>query len=242
LLFTVVGMNVARCMQNKAGEWFLTSRELQLYLSPDTNRLLRSWNNPFTGDTVPVVHVANDPVQNVFAFSEIDGVVAGPTTTFVLDLPLFYPNPLYPDLKFHPYSPQRYYDAGEFFQFGVPTKDLRASDTNAIISDGELPTVTSLQISWHRLSPWLPWMKMGDSDGQLLFSALGSKVDDISQLPHVLQKVLDHVTPLYKNAAKCFLDAPNETSWTYFGEHFEAYLQGKEFPLPAIVEKAKCKQ
>ena len=63
-LFNIIGMNVARCLQDRQGQWFLTSRELTFYLDPQTNEILNYWQNPWTEEVVPVVHVANNPVQN----------------------------------------------------------------------------------------------------------------------------------------------------------------------------------
>ena len=41
----------------------LISREGMLYLDFDSGEVLRTWVNPYTGETVDVIHVANDPVN-----------------------------------------------------------------------------------------------------------------------------------------------------------------------------------
>ena len=57
-------MNVRQCVSvtNDQGEvgYRLISREVMLYLDPDTGEVLRTWDNPYTGETVDVIHVAND--------------------------------------------------------------------------------------------------------------------------------------------------------------------------------------
>ena len=37
---------------------------------------------------------------------------------------------------------------------------------------------------------------------------------------------------MYQEAPRCFFATSNETSWTYFREHFEEYLEGAQFPVP----------
>lgn len=60
-------MNIRQCAtitDPKQGKgWRLVSREILLYLDPKTGEVVRSWKNPWTGETVPVLHVANDPVN-----------------------------------------------------------------------------------------------------------------------------------------------------------------------------------
>ncbi|MEK9542286.1 MAG: DUF1838 family protein [Luminiphilus sp.] len=41
----------------------LISREGMLYLDFDSGEVLRTWVNPYTGETVDVIHVANDLVN-----------------------------------------------------------------------------------------------------------------------------------------------------------------------------------
>ena len=41
----------------------LVSREILLYKDPKTGEVLSKWENPWSGETVDVLHVANDPVN-----------------------------------------------------------------------------------------------------------------------------------------------------------------------------------
>ncbi|MEJ2534852.1 MAG: DUF1838 family protein, partial [Gammaproteobacteria bacterium] len=67
-LFNVQGMNMRQCARFEdpvRGLGFRSvSREVMLYLDPETNEVLRSWENPWTGETVEVIHVHNDPVNS----------------------------------------------------------------------------------------------------------------------------------------------------------------------------------
>lgn len=225
-LFKIVGMSVSRCLPSKAGGWEFTSRELTYYLDPNTNGILQRWENPWTGETVPVMHVANNPVQAHFE-GQFPAYIDRDLATFVFDLFPTYPNPLAEDEKFLGYSQTPTYQAVELFKLTVPLADLLNPDLNS---------VSKLDISWDRVGPWLPWMKMGDRPGHLIYSAWGSKVNDFSELSQLLQEEINRRIPLYKNAPQIPLDQEDMTSWRYFQQHFDAYLTGAVFPLPATIE------
>jgi Protein of unknown function (DUF1838) len=226
LLFKIVGMSVSRCIPTLEGRWDFTSRELTYYLNPDTDEILRKWENPWTGETVSVMHVANSPVQGKFN-GKLPVQVDGENTTFIFDIFPNYPNPLAEDAKFAEYCPSSIYQAAELFKITVPSADLVNSELNS---------VTELKLSWDRIGQWLPWMKMGDRSGYLIYSATGSKVRSFTELPPLLQAEINTRVPLYKQAPKAFIDGEDITSWLYFQKHFPAYLAGEIFPLTAPEE------
>lgn len=56
-------MNVSKA-KVEDGKLKVTGRELTYYLDPVTGEKLDKWNNPWTGENnLPVVHIANNPVQ-----------------------------------------------------------------------------------------------------------------------------------------------------------------------------------
>ncbi|MBD2194311.1 MULTISPECIES: DUF1838 domain-containing protein [Calothrix] len=223
LLFKILGMSVSRCIATEAGKWDFTSRELTYYLDPETGEKLHKWENPWTGETVPVMHVANNPVQGEFK-GKFPAQVEGENTTFVFDIFPTYPNPLAADPKFAEYSPQATYQAAELFKLTVPTADLL---------NPEILEVSDLKLSWDRIGQWLPWMKMSDRTGQLIYSAIGSKVHNFTDLPQLLQDEINTRVPLYRDAPKSYLEGEDMTSWLNFQAHFDAYLAGEIFPIPA---------
>ncbi|MBD2159372.1 MAG: DUF1838 domain-containing protein [Limnothrix sp.] len=223
-LFDIVGMNVARGVNNGDGSWSLVSRELTYYLDPDTGAVLHSWDNPWTGETVPVVHVANDPVQSRLT-GTFGATLAGDAVIFTCDVFPAYPNPLGNDPRFQDYSPSPHYSAAEFFKLTVPLSEL---------TNPELAAVETMTVAWHRIGPWLPWMKMGDRSGQLVYSACGQRVAGFEALPPLLQTEIRDRLPKYRHAPDHHSTQKNMTSWRYFKEHFEAYLRGEMFPLPEL--------
>jgi hypothetical protein len=227
-LFQMVGMSVSRCIAAEENSWDFTSRELTYYLDPDTGEILHKWENPWTGELLTVVHVANNPVQGHLKGS-FPAQVNDDITTFWFDLFPNYPNPLAEDTKFAEYSPQPTYQAAELFKLTVPTEDLH---------NQELNSVSKLFLSWDRIGPWVPWMKMGDRAGQLIYSGRGVKVNGFTDLPQLLQDEINSHVPVYKNAPKPPLDEDADmTSWTYFQKHFDAYLAGERFPIPEPEEE-----
>jgi Protein of unknown function (DUF1838) len=228
-LFNILGMNVARCIKNKQGEWQLLSRELNYYLDPKTNKIVHKWENSWTGETVAIAHVANNPVQNVVSGSP-KSEISSTNVTFVVDVPLTYPNVLASDAKFKDYSPEKLYQAGEFFKLTTSLKELRNSTHG----------VKNMHIDWMRVSPWLPWMKMKGKPGYLVYSATGSKLANFEELSPLLKEEINSRLPLYKEAPRCFLAAENESSWSYFGKYFAEYLKAERFPIAAPVTQDVC--
>lgn len=217
LLFRGEGMNIRRCVEIADSErgtgWRLISREVMLMLDPGTGEVLDRWQNPYTGETVKVMHIHNDPVNGRPNFPRsADGKpfslpgmrVEGPYVFLPVEVPLFYTNPLAGDY-------QEYiggtYHAMEIFDFAALKDEL---------FDDSTPTAYPV-ISWVRISQWAPWMKMGDRPGQMVFNAMGRKLPGgFEELPDVLKKEIRMNYPIYEQAPPKDDTRPNETTWTKF--------------------------
>jgi hypothetical protein len=220
-LFNMVGMNVSRSLDNGDGTWDFMSRELTYYLDPETNEILHKWENPWSGEVVTVMHVANNPVQGGFK-GEYPARIEGEFTTFAFDLFSCYDNPLAGDEQFLDYSPNPIYQSVELFKLTVPSPALRSPETTS---------VDTVILGWDRIGPWLPWMKMGKRTGQMVYSATGLKVERFEDLPQLLQDEIHTRVPIYRDAPPAKVDSGSITSWKYFQRHFEAYLAGERFPI-----------
>ena len=236
-LFDIVGMNIARCLVDRGNrQVILTSRETQLYLDPSTGKKLNRWFNPWINQSVSVIHVANDPVQNLIS---MDGFTADAfllnenQVSYPVDVNLFYPNPLYSNETLRFYSKEQFYQAGEYFKFFTRLSELRNTG---------LSQVSELDFSWTRVAPVLPWMNLSQStNGSLIFSAQGSKVSCLSSLDPILFAEINERIPIYEHAPNCQLKTSSETSWTYFKKYFQDYLQQTtEFPIPKSTEDIPC--
>ncbi len=222
LLFGVQGMNVRQCVSvedPKRGKGVrMVSRELMFYLDPATGEVLKTWTNPWTGQTVDVVHVANDPVNfrvPIFPINEkgepysLGARVENGRVFMGLEVPLFYKNPLAGD--FQEYVGNQYH-AMEIFDFVVDQADL---------IDGSKPRANA-SVSWVRIAEWLPWMKMAGRNGMMITNATGQTVSDIEALPPVILEQIRNSYPVYAAPPPADDARPNETSWTYFRKIVEA--------------------
>ena len=202
------GYNVARAVPAEGG-FDLLSREAAFYLDPRSGQILRSWSNPSTGEDVDVIHVWNDPVNFRFReqmphgpfrvpFREMNG-----TLFFTSDVFLAYPSPL-PRAQFPDNSQNDTYQAAELFGFTCDRADL----------EGDAPGVPAT-VSWTRIAPWLPWMRMADRPGQLVYHCEGMRLGSFNELPDQVRAEVEENDARYRTAPTDFTE-PNETSWTYF--------------------------
>ncbi|CAF2781460.1 unnamed protein product [Rotaria sp. Silwood2] len=236
-IFDVIGMNVARCLNDSNNhQIILTSRETQLYIDVNTGEKLNKWENPYTGNIVSVVHVANDPVQSTMSTEKfsIKGYLTSENQIVLpIDVNLFYPNPLFDNETLRYYSKEKFYQAGEYFKFFTTLNQ---------ITNESLTQVNQMDFSWTRISPILPWMNMSTQyNGTLVFSAQGTKISSLAQIDQVLFSEIINRIPIYENAPNCQLDTSSETSWTYFKKFFSEYLSNtQEFPMPKSKENIPC--
>lgn len=212
-LFKFEGFNIAKTIVTEEGFQLLT-REAAFYEDPKTGQILENWLNPFTKEEIPVVHIWNDPVNQDIGFPDeylpyvekfLPSSDWGETRCYTLDIFPFYPSPL-PRAEYPEYSQSDVYQAGEFFQFFVEKEDLAKK---------KLTTVPTL-ITWSRISPWMPFMQMGNKAGNLLFVCRGMKLSKgFDDLPQHIKDYVKIKQPQYSQAPEQWSE-PNETSWTYF--------------------------
>jgi hypothetical protein len=225
-LFNVEGMNIRQCQtvqDPKRGYGYrMVSREILLYLDPETNQVLRTWTNPWTNKQVEVVHVANDPVNQPPAFAHDEkgqparfrGTIANGRIWQSFEVPLFYRNPLGGDYQEYVGGT---YHAMEMFTFFVDEADL-------LDTSHEPRTVT---VGWSRISNFLPWMEMGDKPGVLVFTTVGKRLNDPKSLPEVMRNEIAASYPDYVTPPPLDDTRPNETSWTYIKKLIDKKRAGK---------------
>jgi hypothetical protein len=215
LLFKVEGMNVRQCgtlESAQQGKGFrLVSREILLYKDPQSGEIVREWKNPWTGETVKVLHVANDPVNGRGTFPQgadgkpmkFEGTLSGGRWWLTSTIPLFYENPLAGEY-------QKYvggmYQATELFNFFGEVADL---------VDDKKPSA-EVSVGWSRISGWLPWMQMGGRAGAVYFHTAGRKLARWDDLSETMKTEIRTSYPEWVGPPPLDDARPNETSWTYF--------------------------
>jgi hypothetical protein len=222
LLFRFEGMNVRQCTTVKdpvRGTGFRqVSREILFYMDPATGKIVDEWKNPWTGETVEVLHIANDPVNfraPIFPLTaegkpyQTDLEVMGDHWWSTITVPLFYRNPLAGDFQDYVGG---MYQATEMFNFFGRMSDL--TDPKQHSAD--------VNVAWARVSDWLPWMKMRGRTGLVYFNGAGRKLDRYEDLPAGMRAAIEARAPIYREPPPVDDQRPNETSWTYFKKRMEA--------------------
>jgi hypothetical protein len=218
-LFKFEGFNTAKTIVTDGGFQLLT-REAAFFEDPRTGEILYTWMNPFTEREVEVVHIWNDPVNQDISFPDkylpyiekfLPSSDWGEYRCFNLEIFPFYPSPL-PRSMYPEYSQSDNYQAGEFFQFFVEKEDLAKK---------RLKTIPAV-ITWTRISPWMPFMQMGDRAGNLLFVCRGMKLSKgFNGLPKHIKNFVKAKNPQFMTPPEEWSE-PNETSWTYFRKLLDA--------------------
>ena len=221
-LFDGEGMNIRQCVRvedPKRGVGYRqVSREVMFYLDPETNEVLRTWENPWSGETVNVMQIANDPVNGRPSFPySADGKPyeistmrkQGKWLFLPMEVPLFYHNVLAGD--YQDYVGNKYH-AMEIFDFAMLAEEML---------DTKYPTAYPT-ISWVRISDWMPWMKMRGRQGQMVFNAMGAKLKKYDDLPKVIKDEIALNHPEYTVPPPGDDPRPNETTWTVFKKMIDA--------------------
>jgi Protein of unknown function (DUF1838) len=178
-LFGVEGFSFTRSKRLEDGSWRRMLREIVFYRDLETGRILDSWLNPYTNETVKVVPIANDPFN--FTISDhfpdppsygglnttkpprrpfLQDWSVGADGTLVLNtgIDMIYPNALKPD-KWVRESAGAMNRVSEHFIYVIKRKDAE----NPLLT--HVPHIGS----WSRITPWLPWMLMGQAPGHISY-------------------------------------------------------------------------
>ena len=210
-IFGAQGFGVIRLNERSDGVIERMASQIGVYTDLRTGEVLTEWDNPFINERVIVVHVAMTPVNYTIeeffpAPPTYDEANPAPPQRIPFILPWYqhgdwvemqfnlhmaYPNPLQPD-KWPRESAGPMVEATEMFTHHVKAEDLQNPDITSLDYQG----------SWARLTPWLPWMLMGQQPGQCSYNAFMGNCEHPAD---VLSKpVMDYAE---KHCAKYF-DAP----------------------------------
>ena len=214
-IFDVEGMNIRACSaiedDEKGTGLHLVSREILLYKDPKTGEVLSTWENPWTGATLDVLHVANDPVNFKMYETGRDGsplkwggeIGEDGTWWMRSTVPLWYPNPLGGDFQKEVGGT---YHATEMFNFFGRTDDLLDPNTDS----------AKITVGWARMADWLPWMEMNGRQGMLYMHTAGYKLENFDQLSDTMKAEIATHYPEYTSAPPSGDPRPNMTSWKYY--------------------------
>lgn len=178
-LFDVEGFSFVRTKRLEDGSYRRMLREIVFYRDLETGKIMDTWHNPYTNEKVKVVPIANDPFN--FTIGEwapeppsygglnkdkpprrpfLQDWEFGPEGTMILrtGIDMIYPNALQPD-KWPRESSGPMNRVSEHFIYVVKRKDVENPNLTHIPHIG----------SWSRITPWLPWMLMGQAPGHISY-------------------------------------------------------------------------
>ena len=212
-LFGIMGMGTGRLIpfEDKPG-FTNVRRECGYYYDLDTGEVLDTWVNPYTGEEVEVLHIANpqinaplepvvrgsrlydDPVEAEKAAKPflLDWQVAGDMLFAERHTHLYANNPLDPEVWVRE-------SAGPM---------VRITDSLSYIvslADMQNPELTSIDHAgkWVHVRPWQPFMLMGDAPGHFMFRCFTGSASSLDDMPRDIVAVVEERNP-------DFLTAPAE--------------------------------
>lgn len=192
-LFGMEGFSVCRLKRLEDGSWRKLLREVGFYRDLKTGRLMDSWENVYTGETVKVVPIANDPFNFTIgvhfpsppSYGGLNEGAPPPKIPFILpwsekgdtvllttDIHLYYPSALQPD-KWPRESSGSMSRVSEMFRYIIP---------RAALADDSLKSIQYFG-TWSRVTPWLPWMLMGQAPGHALYVCDMGAFDNFDNIP-----------------------------------------------------------
>lgn len=179
--------------------WKLMQKEVGIFFDLESGEVVDQWDNPYTSETVDILHIANPSVSRTIEpvirdarfYEDPEGEIeegipfllpwqrAG-DRIFVEDhRHLWVKNPLDP-MVWKRETSGAMIQVSDMMSFNV-----RASD----LAD---PTLMSLESwgSWVHVRPWQPWMLMGDAPGHCLYNCFTGSADTLDDIPRDIVQVV----------------------------------------------------
>jgi len=206
------GFSVTRLIPLEDGSYRKLLREVGFYRDMKTGKILETMENPYTGENVRVVPIANDPFN--FTIEQYwpqppnyGGLNAeerpripmllnwnemGDKVLLTSDIHLFYPSALQPD-KWPRESPGVMNQVSEMFRYIIDKDQLGDPDNTSVSFFG----------TWNRITPWFPWMLMDQAPGHIVYVCDQGACDHWDFIP-------EDILQAARNIDEKFLSAPTE--------------------------------
>lgn len=233
-LMGVEGFGVLRTERKSDMSYHIFNRELAFYTDLKTGEYLDTWVNPFTKEECDVKPIHNMTVNAHMIVSEKVGTAIEMDfdgNLMEVPLPLKWLNigdKLFSDFGVHTMFPNELKPAEWPRESSGPVVRIaEIFQRVADLAELENPDVTSADYSgtWTRVGPWLPWMRQGQADGNLVFSTFMTKLKSADELPARFKARIEERLPEY------FIAPPPETWGSKNDSSFSVYARENE-PLP----------
>lgn len=233
-----IGLCPWTAVELEDGTYRVSGRELCYYTDLKTGRVLDEWYNPWIGETTIPFHVRNREMHAVHtgkmpklsfgdhhdhkdalhtgaageAGAENDDFILnwqpfGPDQmTMTMDVILSYPNACDP-VGWPRESTGAMLHPSEHWTFFVSRSQLE---------DRNLP-YADYNMVYGRVSPWAPWMLMGQHPSWMYYQCTARKVYDLADVPQYLREYVEQHDPEFLYTPTWTKDAPvTLTSWEHF--------------------------
>ena len=226
-LFRFEVFSTIRVLRQSDGSYQRMTKETILYADPTTGEMLDEWDNPYTGERVRVVDVANDPYNWIIASTVQPPAMPGIVTTgqavpggkpYLLDWTDFDDDTVIMTRDGHAYYPNRLEPAtwpresagtmiqtSELFRYFINRADLEDPGKTHVPANG----------SWVRIQPWLPWMLMGQAPGHVLYDGVFRTYRDTKYFPAPVLARIRERYPQYMTAPSSWY-GPNYSSLEHY--------------------------
>lgn len=174
-------------------------REVVYYYDLATGEVLDEMVNPLSGEKVRVVHIANDPFNHTIRDTlgpppnygglnpdrgapepvpfQLDWQQDGDRLLTSRHIHLYYRSALQPD-KWPRESAGEQVQVSELFYFNTSLDDMQNEELTTVRHGG----------TWTRVTPWLPWMLMGQAPGHILYLGQMASVPTLADVPeHIVR-------------------------------------------------------
>jgi hypothetical protein len=237
-LFGFEVVSAARAWKQPEGHYRVLHRETILYTDLASGEVLTDWMNPYFNERVKVVDVCNDPWNETYeefepkppSYGGLNKETDAPRKPYILNwretadgnfvaqthINLYYPSALQPD-KWPRESAGKFNQVTEIFSYIVPVKEMQDERKTSLEYSG----------GWTRITPWLPWMLMGQTPGHILYDSTVCSFDHESGFKPKILAYMEKVHPE-------MLVPPPKESWSKPNlSSLEVYAR-TQTPAPAL--------
>lgn len=235
-LMGIEGFGVLRAERQSDTSYRVFNRELAFYTDLKTGEYLDTWVNPYTKEECEVKSIHNMTVNASMIVSEKFGTAIEMDfdgNLMEVPLPLGWQNfddKLFSTFEVHTAFPNELKpDVWPRESSGPVIRIAEIFQRVANLAELENPDVTTADYSgcWTRVGPWLPWMRQGQADGNLLFRTFMTKLNSPDQLSPRFKAHIEERLPEY-------FVAPSPESWGSKNDSsFSVYARENE-PLPPL--------
>jgi len=235
-LMGIEGFGVLRVERQSDTSYQVFNRELAFYTDLETGEYLDTWVNPYTKEECEVKPIHNMTVNAHMIVSEKFGTaIEMDFDGNLMEVPLplgwqSFGHKLFSNFEVHTAFPNELKpDAWPRESSGPVIRIAEIFQRVANLAELENPDVTTADYSgcWTRVGPWLPWMRMGQADGNLFFRTFMTKLNSADELSPRFKAHIEEHLPEY-------FEAPPSDTWGGKNDSsFSVYVRENE-PLPPL--------